>query len=37
MVYLTQNQLEESEQAFIDNGYIIIKTIDDAVKNIGGK
>jgi DEAD/DEAH box helicase domain-containing protein len=37
MVYLTQSQLEESEKAFIDNGYIIIKTIDDAVKNIGGK
>ncbi len=36
VVYLTDNQIKDSEKAFINNGYIIIKDISEAIKNIGG-
>ena len=37
IVYLTENQISDSENLFIDRGYTIVRSISDAIKLLGGK
>ena len=36
VVYLTDNQIADSEEIFRNNGYIVVKTISEAMKYLGG-